>query len=745
MNHLKRLLLLHAAIAVCLALALLTADAGTLHPDLAGVLSLTETTGTIGPSGFDDSLASLGVLERTAVYGFSGQVHLPLSQILDGLLGRSLRIGVLVKAADANSLTADRGSFLDIPIQFVAGTVAGMRVSAEELSRLAASSDVVYVEPVWKAHPALDDSMTAIHANTLRFASPALTGEGVLIGVVDTGVDYTHLDFRTDRDGDGFEESSRIASIWDQTEGLFGVHYDQADIERDLRLGFGPDEGFVRESDTDGHGTHVLGVAAGDGSSSAAGLVGVAPEADLIVVKTSFYTSDILNGVEFILDEAAVRGQPVVVNLSLGGHSGPHDGTSLFEQALSELATESGATIIVSAGNEGDETIHVSQRLSVGGSQTFSLLPSSVSAEAEIWYPGSSSFAIQVVAPSGETLYVPAGATGSLVTTHGSLYVDNASFGTSSLNGDGEIGVRLSALSGAAWTMTVSSQIGGGTFHGWITSGSAEFLGGDSTYTIAEPGNAYEVITVGAFNSKSQWTSSNGAVDYSIEFPVGAFSSFSSLGPTRDGRAKPDLSAPGAWIMSSASSDAWASPTLLHPDGQHIASAGTSFAAPHVAGVVALMLQLAPTLSSNAILDVLQDTARRDGFTGSVPNLRWGFGKLDAQEATLAVVPDDPDPGPGPSPVDRPEIRILTHPASTTAEFSVAVPAGTSSATLRIYSILGAPVFSTEIDLGDEPADVRYSWNLTGSSGRAAANGLYLCLLVTPSGTSETLRLVIDR
>ncbi len=745
MNHLKRFLLLPAAVVSCLVFALLTTIAGTLHPDLVNVLSLTETYGTIAPSGLEGSLAGLHLLEQTAIYGFTGQVHLPLSEVLDGLLGRSLRIGVLVKAVDADSLTADRGSFLDIPIQFAAGTVAGMRVSTDELSRLAASSDVAYVEPVWKARPALDDSMIAIHANTLRFASPALTGEGVLIGVVDTGVDYTHLDFRIDRDGDGFEEGSRIVSIWDQTEGLFGVHYDQADIERDLRLGFGSDEGIVRESDTDGHGTHVLGVAAGDGSSSTAGLVGVAPEADLIVVKTPFYTSDILAGVEFILDEAAARGQPVVVNLSLGGHSGPHDGTSLFEQALSELAVESGAAIVVSAGNEGDETIHVSQRLSIGGSQTFSLVPSSVSAEVELWYPGSSSFAIQVVAPSGETLYVPAGATGSLITPHGSLYVDNASFGPSSLNGDAEIVVRLSALSGAAWTMTVSSPAGGGTFHGWITSGSAEFVGGDSTYTIAEPGNAFDVITVGAFNSKSQWTSSSGAVDYSAEFPVGAFSSFSSLGPTRDGRAKPDLSAPGAWVMSCASSDAWASPTLLHPDGQHVASAGTSFAAPHVAGVVALMLQLSPTLSKDAILDALQDTARSDVFTGSVPNLRWGSGKLDAREATLAVVPDDPDPGPDPSPVDRPQIRILTNPASTTAEFSVAVPVGTTSATLKIYSLLGSPVFSAEIEIGDDPTGAYYSWNLTGSSGRAAANGLYLCLLVTPNGTSETLRLVIDR
>ncbi|MBN1858090.1 S8 family serine peptidase [Candidatus Bipolaricaulota bacterium] len=739
MNHLNRILLLSALIVACLMFGLLPGYAGTLHPDLVSILSLTETSDAVASPARAEPIASLRFLEQTAVYSFGGQVELPLSQILDGLLGTSLRIGVLVKTVGERALDDD--SFLDIPLQFATGTIAGMRVSAAELARLAASDDVDYVEPAWRTQPALDDSIPAIHADALRLVSPTLTGEGVLIGIVDTGVDYTHLDFRTDETGDGFEESSRIVSIWDQTQGLFGIRYDREDIERDLRLGFGSDQGIVREADTDGHGTSVLGIAAGDGSSSAAGLVGVAPGADLIVVKTPFYTSDILAGVEFILDEAAALGQPVVVNLSLGGHSGPHDGTSLFEQGLTELAVESGAAIVVSAGNEGDETIHVSQTLAVGGSYTFSVAPTSISTELEIWYPGASSFALRVVAPSGETVHVPAGATGSLITPHGSLYVDNASFGVSSLNGDAEASVRLSALSGAAWTITVSNQLGGGTFHGWITSGSAAFHGGDSAYTIAEPGNAFGIITVGSFNSKSQWISSSGSVDYRVEFPVGAFSSFSSQGPTRDGRIKPDLSAPGAWIMSSASSDAWPSPMSLHPDGQHVASAGTSFAAPHVSGVIALMLSLAPSLSVNALLDKLTDTARSDLFTGSVPNLRWGFGKLDAQEAAISIIPDDPDPPP--AAVEVPELDILTNPASTIAEFAVAVPAGTTSAVLKIYSILGALVYSAPIEADAESSI--YTWDLTSARGGPAANGLYLCVLVTPRDKSETARLVIDR
>ena len=133
---------------------------------------------------------------------------------------------------------------------------------------------------------------------------PSVVGRGVIIGAVDTGIDYTHLDFRYDADGDGFEESSRILNIWDQTSGFFGTYYSKAEIESDLAFDFGPGEGIVRQADDDGHGTHVMATAAGDGSSSGAGFVGVAPGAQLIAVKTPFYTSDILAGAAYIFERA---------------------------------------------------------------------------------------------------------------------------------------------------------------------------------------------------------------------------------------------------------------------------------------------------------------------------------------------------------------------------------------------------------------------------------------------------------
>ena len=249
------------------------------------------------------------------------------------------------------------GTFLGIPILLNTGTIIGMRVSASELLLLVDSPHVVYIEPSWKVEPKLDYSVPAIRADQLHSATPPLTGKGVLIGAVDTGIDYAHLDFRYDSDGDGVEESSRILSIWDQTSGSLGTYYSNDEIESDIALGLGPQSGQVHETDINGHGTHLMGIAAGDGSSSDSTLVGVAPDASIIMVKSSFYTSDIISGVKYIFEQADALDLPAVVNLSLGGHEGPHDGTSLFEQGLSELAQQYGHTIVVSAGNEGDEKI----------------------------------------------------------------------------------------------------------------------------------------------------------------------------------------------------------------------------------------------------------------------------------------------------------------------------------------------------------------------------------------------------
>ena len=647
------------------------------------------------------------------------------------------RMGVLVKTETRVMGTRFGG----LPLRASSGTVQGLWVTVGELLTLASRDDVIYVEPSWRVELKLDESVPAIGADAVHLLDPAITGAGVIIGSVDTGIDYEHLDFRYDADGNGSEESTRILAIWDQTYGLLGgAEYTQDDIEADLAAGYGPMQGVVRQSDTNGHGTHVMGIAAGDGSSSEYGFVGVAPGAWIVAVKTTFYTSDILAGVEYVFDLADDLDVPAVVNLSLGGHDGPHDGTSLFEQGLEELADGPGRIVVVSAGNEGDQLIHTGGSI-YGGSSTFTVEVGTSATEIALWYPGTSSFTIAVKTPGGSSVVVPVGtASGYQVTAYGLVYIDNAASGKNTSNGDREVYIRLSGTtSGDEWKITVTDDNNGGRYDAWITSDAGTILDGDSLRTIDEPGNAYNVITVGAFNTKNSWPSLSGTQNYPA-YTIGAISSFSSIGPTRDGRQKPDISAPGAWIVSALSASATSLYAYTHADGVHVAEIGTSMAAPHVSGAVALLLSIDETLDTDDILDLLTGAAVTDTATGSVPNPAWGWGKLDALSAVEELQSTE-EPEEPPVEVTQPTVGLQENPVSSRAVFEVAFPDSVDQVTLRIYSISGRLVFEVSVD----PDDDTVTWNLQSMSGNALASGIYLYLVVTDEGPSEIGKLVILR
>ncbi len=645
------------------------------------------------------------------------------------------RIGVLAKIAGGVSAR----NYAGLPVLGNTGSILSLDVTPLELVRLLEEDDLIYVEPAWRAEPHLDVSVPAIGAAEVHGSSPAILGEGVIVAAVDTGVDYTHLDFRYDANGDGFEESSRLVAIWDQTFGVFGVRYTQEEIEADLADGHGSDAGTVRQSDRDGHGTHVLGIAAGDGSSSGYGFVGVAPKASLMMVKTTFFTSDILRGVEWVFETADSLGFPAVVNLSLGGHEGPHDGTSLFEQGLDELLDVPGRAIVVSAGNEGDFAIHASATLA-GSSKSYDIVANETQVEMSIWYPGESRFTVTITPPGEQGIAVPWGTeTGVVATSAGMVRVDNAWVGPNPNNGDNEAFVRLYGLTDlTGWRITISDAGGGGTFDAWVTSATATLIGGDSDSTVDEPGNADHVITVGAYTTKVTWPSENGNQDYSSEYTVGTLASFSSRGPTRDGRLKPELAAPGVWICAALSADAGWQSVFVHPDGVHTMELGTSMAAPHVSGAIALMLSVNPDLTASEIRNILTSTAVQDGRTGSVPNPSWGWGKLDVAAAVQEVIESGPEPPPE---TEIPVILLATNPVSGIAQFVFSTPSGTTTATLRIYDVAGSLVYATAV----EPGGGNVSWSLRTDRGETLASGLYLYVLVTDRGVSKVGKLVIAR
>ncbi len=432
------------------------------------------------------------------------------------------------------------------------------------------------------------------------------------------------------------------------------------------------------EVDTNGHGTNVTGIAAGNGSAGGSGphqtpyrYMGMAPEAPLIVVKSPLDDTNIIDGVAYILQKAKSLNMPVVVNLSLGGGIGPHDGTSNLDTMLSGLAGP-GAIIVAAMGNDADDNFHSDGTLANGTDSAVTLeVPAGITKTVfvDIWYPGADTIGVSLTGPNGE------------LCTGGAVYAGDGSqvayqdpgcgsggitvYPINSVNGDHRVLLSLtsSPVPSGTWTVTLSGQgcgsdicVTNGQFDVWSSgpcaaagcvSQSGIYL--DASKSLNEPGTASNVISVGSYVTKTSWIGWGTDLVTPITDPgatVGDLSAFSGQGPRRICSApvcgalvqKPDIAAPGEEIMAAYSADSLTDAcghkggVCLDPDAQHIAYQGTSMAAPHVTGAIALLLSKYNQMSPCQVKASLTN-ARTDHFVGSFPNPSWGYGKLAIDEA----------------------------------------------------------------------------------------------------------------
>ncbi len=531
-----------------------------------------------------------------------------------------------------------------LEVRTVAGDVVSGLIHMENVSALAAVEGVVRIESSRPLARELDVSVPEINAPAVHLGPPGFRGSGVIIGIIDSGIDYTHESFRQ------AGGQSRILSIWDQSltpqagesnpAGFsYGVEYSKADI--DNALSSADPTAVVRHVDRStqsGHGTHVAGIAAGDGSASPANtFVGVAPEAEIIMVSNIVTTQSFgdstqtLDAVDYIFRKANLLDMPVVINLSQGDNIGPHDGTSMLERGIDNLLGGKGNIMVKSAGNEGDRNRHAMGTVPAGGNEDVELsatMNDRFDNIVDIWYDGADRFGFSITPPGGAaTAVVNPGNTTALNLPNGNeLFVDSTLNDPN--NGDNRIYVTVGRgtaafIENGIWTITLTGQtVNNSGFHAWIERSNEPTFTfrrphRTNSHTISIPGTSHEVIAVGSYI-----TTGTG---------VGNLSSFSSQGPTRDDRPKPEISAPGEWITSARA------PGIALGSGNYHAIRGTSMAAPHIAGVIALMLQKNNDLTQQQVRDCLMDNARNDAFTGALPNNSWGAGKVDAQAAVNCV------------------------------------------------------------------------------------------------------------
>lgn len=544
----------------------------------------------------------------------------------------------------------------------------GDLLHARGLRRLAAASGL---------EPMLDVSVDSIAApqawdGLIPPQNMPLRGEGIVVGIVDSGIDLGHPDFRSPDGG------TRVLFLWDQTVGIdhpqgftYGTEYTAAMI----------DAGQAAECrDTRGHGTQMAGIAAGNGRATGNGqpasrYVGVAPQAHLVVVKSDLTDAEIIDGVSYIFGKAEALGLPAVVNLSVGTQKGGHDGSALLDVALSALAGP-GRIITAAAGNFGDLPVH--GRADLGPGETrgigFTIPPYTEdnllydeSLFLEGWHDGDAAFRVRLRSPNGlATSWIePGEASGTVVNADAKVMIENAVYTSS--KGSRLIGITFwrgtpgdPAPAPGTWTIelerTPGTASGGVDF--WLTRwslGTATWPGfadAEPTGTLASPATADAVISTGAYVTKRTWTNVNGGQS-SYGFQVlGSIAYFSSLGPRRDGALRPDVVAPGFGVASALSADSPQSAWSQVQDGVHSVGSGTSQANAHTTGAVALIMEELVAggegfPSPERIRAILRERAHHDGFTGAPYDPAYGNGKLSlVPKGSTSILDDDPvEPG----------------------------------------------------------------------------------------------------
>lgn len=628
------------------------------------------------------------------------------------------------------------------------------RISSDQMLQLSQLPSTLYIEAPKLRYPKLDKSLVDMKVDKLHAGlvnSTVYKGKGVIVGIIDSGIDWRHQDFRLDSD----TTKSRILFLLDQTTGL---EFTQAQINNELD---GTPANVVTEADLSGHGTHVASTAAGDGSASNGKYTGVAPEADLIIVKAgdeSFSTTNIINAITYIRQKAVALGKPFVINMSLGSHDGSHDGTSSEELSVdAELNGTSGRQIVIAAGNEGSDKIHSGGTLSQGSSSVlkFSISPYSPTAGAAndyvyftMWYKNGDNFTVNVKTPNNTTVQAGTGTSQTIASANGFVRIIN---GTGAVNSKGakectiEIFDNNSAqppTADTSWSVTVTAGLVpfGGGYDIWLAGSSmvSEFTSGYSfSKLVGMPGTCEKSITVGAYVTKWSWTNvGNSTFAYSGSDRTNNFSTFSSMGPTRDGRQKPDISAPGQAIGAARSADAsFSTAVLLAPSSQYVIEQGTSMASPHVAGLVALMLQAKPSLTSAEIRTKLNATARKDASTGPSVSAQWGNGKIDAQavlqDVTSVLRNSDRIPS---------EFSLrqnYPNPFNPTTTIAFSIPTS-GKVMLNVYSILGTHIATLVND------NLNAGEYVTTFHAGSLASGVYFYTLTAGTRT-ETKKMIVTK
>ncbi|MES2516002.1 MAG: S8 family peptidase [Bacteroidota bacterium] len=550
----------------------------------------------------------------------------------------------------------------NMKMHYRVGNIFSVSANKETILKLASQKNVIRIEYI-KHHLQLMGDTAHIRnrikniKNGLTPLTQSYNGAGVIIGIIDSGTDFTHPDFK---DASG---KSRIKYLWDMSKPYSATHTPTA-------FGYGQewtntqiDLGQCTHNDlaSYGHGTNSSGIAAGNGFSVNK-YEGMASGADIIVVALDFNMAGftIADAVQYIIDKSVILNKPLVINASVGDYYGSHDGTDLETQVINGLiANVPGRALIAACGNGGSSAFHVGYNI-VPTDTNFAWIKNNLITTTVVEYADTTQiknvkYRIGVTnlgfTDLGFTSFKPYNDALNVI-KNDTIYHNTQRIGiVSSVSSINSFGVYELAITIRADSIAYLWSIGH-TGTGRIDSWHFDYLSGATPPAFQYPNiNHYkkadtlqsivsgfqcsdEVIAVGNYINRSQYIDVNNIPRITNE-TAGQLHASSSTGPTRDHRIKPDITATGANIMAAAplsllSQYAAAGSTVVAQGGYHRTAGGTSAASPIVAGFAALYFQRQPTATNQQLKQAIINCAYHDIFTGNaLPNNKWGYGKLD--------------------------------------------------------------------------------------------------------------------
>lgn len=614
-------------------------------------------------------------------------------------------------------------SLNDIEMGSRTGNIVSLHVPLTSLEWIARYEGLDYLSLALKVHPELNRVLPDVRADSVHAGiglPQPYTGKDVIIGITDWGFDYTHPGFY-----DTIINETRILKAWDQFRNQgpapAGFSYG-TEIAGHAALQAAQCDTFnIYEWAT--HGSHVAGIAGGNGAGTL--YRGVAYEANYLMATFLVNEAAVFDAFNWMKQSAEALQKRLVVNMSWGlYYMGNLDGTSLLGQAM-DIMSDEGVVFVSSGGNNGSVNFHIRHDFAtetdtmktVVNFDTYAYYPHMWGQAVSIWGTPACPFAAgikilntgnQVVLES--PMYASAGMQGYVEDTlivgndtiPYNLTVEDANY----LNQRPHIHLRVQCKTLAlkvglyviadtgvvhAWNI-IELDNGVGNWGVAFGAPAAGFKGGDKNYGVGEPACNHSVVAVAAYASEYYTVSGS--------LTGGTIATFSSFGPVMDGRMKPDISAPGVSVISSLSSF-----TNYVPQSGSVVEtiewggrsykysrmSGTSMSGPAVAGVVALMLEAGPSLSSAEIRQILIETAREDWRTGDIPDsgsTRWGWGKVHAWRAIDRIlgnrITTNTDNG----------IYVFPNPAS---EFLTLAAENTEPVEVCMYSLTGVPVLQTKV------------------------------------------------